>query len=182
MISRRPEAPTAISDSSKDDCGQVESAIDQPSPWKIRFMCGYDVIRVADIEQEAFDCPWSHAEINDTRKREDVVGRVAINGNGVVVGYAFVSMQDDRLALLSLAVCKQWRFCGIGRQLLEDVQAKLDPTGRSFCEMMVCERNVPAQLWLRECGLKAMKVVRNYFKADDRQYRDGYRFVMWPKG
>ncbi|MBQ1864025.1 MAG: GNAT family N-acetyltransferase, partial [Thermoguttaceae bacterium] len=76
--------------------------------------------------------------------------------------------------LLSCAVVESRRREGLGTRLLAAVAAALDE-GRPEISCVVREGNVPAQLFLRNFGFRALWTVKGYYRATrEEAYRMSY--------
>lgn len=170
-------------DDKREDC------MPQSDPWSIRYLIRRDMEEVLQIEKDSFGCPWSIDDFLGALRQRNCIGMVAINGHGKIVGFMICTLEkwlgtgpgtgNTYLSLISLAVSPKWRYCGIGRQFLETLARKMTQQRHTHCQIIVAERNVPAQLWLRECGINAVAVDRDHFRnGNDSQ--DGYVFEMYP--
>ncbi len=137
----------------REKCARIESL--QPRHL-------YDVLL---IERARFEFPWTPTDFTDCLRRVDRGAIVAETGEGVA-GFAVFEQGVAHLRLLNLAVSMAAGRLGIGSQLVANVLARLTPRcHEALCE--VRERNLAAQLFLREQGFRAVCVLRNHYQDTD---------------
>lgn len=90
-----------------------------------------------------------------------------------VVAVMVYAMQRTRFVVRSLVVDPAYQRRGIGRELLESLVARLRRHQRRSVRVVVSEYNTEAQLFLRACGFRVVKVLRGHFGS-----RDGYLFSI----
>ncbi len=155
-----------------------------------------DMPEVLDIEQRSFNRPWTLDEFLQALRERNCIGMVVESHVGKVIGYMVYRLMPDArqvtqrefdaadkyLELMNLAVDPRFRFIGIGRQMLETLARKLTQQRRAYAEIVVSERNYPAQCWLRECGVRATAVLPGHFSDPQGKYEpeDGYFFELYP--
>lgn len=134
-----------------------------------------DLPDVLSIENACFPHPWTEKDFTGTLARKNCVGRVA-RWNGRVIGYAIFELLRHRIELLNLAVHAAVHRRGVGSLLLRDLIDRLRPDqDRRKLTVLVSERNLDAQKFLREMGLRAIEVVpRAYEVSDDDAYKFEY--------
>jgi len=66
--------------------------------------------------------------------------------------------------LLNFAVHLNWRRLGIGSQMIKILAAKLSPRKFRRITAEIRETNLSAQLFLRECGFKAINTLHRHYK------------------
>jgi len=131
----------------------------------IRFLILADLPRVVEIERATCSDPWSIDDFDRAFRRLRYIGIVA-EFSGSVAGFA-VFRGDAPLQVENVAVAPSLRRQGIGRALLEWIQSQ-----RRDIIADVSERNLIAQLFLRSCGFRAMRVIRDFY----RDGADAYQF------
>lgn len=89
-----------------------------------------------------------------------------------VVGWMLYTCHPQSLTLVHLGVSPRYRHCGIGRQMLEFLQSKLDQSRRASILTDVPESWLGGQKFLRSCGWRATKVLRGQYGSED-----AYRFT-----
>ena len=69
-------------------------------------------------------------------------------------GYVCYVIHADHVEILNLAVRRKWRRTGVGRALLSTVVRSMYSLPRcKFVGMKIAERNTPAAVWARSCGM-----------------------------
>ena len=79
----------------------------------------------------------------------------AIGGRVQILGYCLWHNHPHRSELLRIAVSPAWRWCGIGRRMLERVKMKCSPQRRSTITIQSEIRNLGANEFLSQCGFWA---------------------------
>ena len=72
-------------------------------------------------------------------------------------------MYPELISLINFAVSEYYRHEGVGRQMIEKLQSKLSCRRRAQITLHVRESNLPAQLFFKASGFRAIKVVRDYY-------------------
>lgn len=137
-----------------------------------RWMIARDMPSVLAIEAASFTDPWDEAEFKHNLKQRNVISSVAEIGDDVI-GFCVYELHKDRIHLTTLAVHPGYRRRSVGEQMLEHLIGKLESHRRKSLTVDVRETNLPAQLWLRACGLLCASVERHGYGAGE----DSYRFV-----
>lgn len=127
-----------------------------------RWMIRRDFPEVLAIESASFDCPWCEGEFLVAFRRRTCIGMVAELGDWVV-GFMVFELHATRLELLDFAVHPDFRLNGIGRQMVGKLAGKLSGYRRTRLDVAVRESNLPALLFFRACGLKAVGLSREHF-------------------
>jgi ribosomal-protein-alanine N-acetyltransferase len=65
--------------------------------------------------------------------------------------------------VLNFAVAEAYRRAGVGSQMIAKLAAKLSNQRRSRIILEVRETNLPAQVFFRENGFRAVSVLRSYY-------------------
>jgi ribosomal-protein-alanine N-acetyltransferase len=128
----------------------------------IRWMIRRDMAEVLDIEHEGFEFPWSEEDFIRCLRQRNCIGMVAEYG-ARVVGFMIYELHKTRLHLLNFAVGKEFRRHGAGTQMLGKLTAKLSSQRRTRVLLEVRETNLPAQLFFRKLGFRAVSVLRDYY-------------------
>jgi len=127
---------------------------------KIRWMIRRDLPHVLEIEREAYGFPEGEDELNLVLRQRNVVAMVAEHETGEILGHMIYELQPDHFRMLSLAVAKDWRRQGIGRELIAKLLNKLVQQGRSYVSFEVHETCLPVQLFLRSQGFSAVAILK----------------------
>ncbi len=152
----------------------------------IRWLVKNDMPQVMAIERASFEVPWSEADFVRTLRTTNSIGQVC-EVDRRVVGYMIYGFRPRELQLWNLAVAPLARRqgldtrVGVGTALVQKLIDKLGIAKpgyerRSRLVVDVRESNLAAQLFFKSCGLRAVKVIRNFYRdiAED-VYRFEYR-------
>lgn len=147
------------------------------SKLRIRWMGTSDWPRILEIERESFLDPWTQDDFAGVLRNRNGVGRVAVVGRAPAPIAAFVIYEFNRARtrVLNLAVAEAWRRRGIGRELVGTLVADLVRYRRSRITLEVRETNLPAQLFFRAMGFRAVSVLRGFYGR--RTPEDAYLMV-----
>lgn len=128
------------------------------------------------IENVSSPFSWSEGIFLRAMRQRDVLGSVVMACD-TLAGYAIYRLAKKHIEILNLAVAPAFRRRGVGRFMLDKLEAKLSSGRRVRVGAMVAETNVPAQLWLRACGYYC----ESQHKADDDDAwgYDIYCFAKW---
>lgn len=129
----------------------------------IRGIITRDYPVISGIDQAAYVDPWSVKDIGRVLKQRNVIGNL-IEDDGRIKGYVIYEFHADRIEILRLAVDPAWQLRGVGRRLIAKLVGKLTEEGRSRLEIRVREGNLDGQIFLRNRGFRATKVIRGHFR------------------
>jgi len=132
----------------------------------VRWMIRRDMPDVLAIEREAFEFPWSEEDFTRCLRQRTCIGMVAEFADSVVA-FMIYELHRSRLQVLNFAVLRSHRRLGIGTQMLRRLVAKLAPERRSRIVLEVRETNLPAQLFFRSAGFRAVSVLRDFYRDTD---------------
>jgi ribosomal-protein-alanine N-acetyltransferase len=132
----------------------------------VRGMIRRDMPDVLAIEREAFEFPWSEEDFTRSLRQRTCIGMVAEYADSVVA-FMIYELHRTRLHVLNFAVLRSHRRLGIGTQMLRRLIAKLAPERRSRIVLEVRETNLPAQLFFRAAGFRAVTVLRDFYRDSD---------------
>lgn len=130
---------------------------------QLRWMIRRDMAEVLDIEQEAFEFPWSDEDFTRCLRQRNCIGMVAEAGDSVVA-FMIYELHRTRLHILNFAVRRSHRRLGIGAQMMEKLFSKLSAERRDRILLEVRERNLPAQLFFRSLGYRAISVLKDFYE------------------
>ena len=128
---------------------------------QLRWMIRRDMAEVLEIEQEAFEYPWSDEDFTRCLRQRNCIGMVAEAGDSVVA-FMIYELHRTRLHVLNFAVRRSHRRFGVGRQMMEKLSTKLSAERRDRILLEVRERNLPAQLFFRSLGYRAISVLKDF--------------------
>jgi ribosomal-protein-alanine N-acetyltransferase len=129
----------------------------------IRWMIRRDMPEVLAIEHASFEFPWCEEEFLRVLRQRNCIGMVAEYGERVV-GFMIYELHKNRLHVLDFATHPEFRRQGVGRQMVAKLVGKLSSHRRTRIVLSVRETNLPAQLFFRIQGFRAMEVVREYYQ------------------
>lgn len=140
----------------------------EPLQVHLRWMIRRDLPEVLAIEQESFEFPWGLEDFFHCLGTDDSIALVAeLSGRGAaspVVGFMVFQFDHCGIQLLNLAVAAAYRRRGLGRQMLVRLTQKLAMLRRERIEAVVRETNLGAQMFLRDSGYRATKILRGFFE------------------
>ena len=129
----------------------------------VRWMIRRDMLEVLFIEKEAFEFPWSEEDFTRCLRQRNCIGMVAELADSVV-GFMIYELHRSRLHMLNFAVARSHRRLGIGSQMMRKLEAKLAPERRTRIVLEVRETNLPAQLFFRSFGFRAISVLKDFYQ------------------
>ena len=143
-----------------------------------RNMIRNDLFEVLHIEQCCFEEPWTEKDFVDAHNLNNCFGRVAEISDGTGGGYAILGflmfeLYENYAEIVNLAVCPDHQRCGIGSQLVEDLNAKIrNHRKRQFSEVRIREGNTAAHLFFQKRGFWAVDpfVIPNYYENGESAY------------
>jgi len=129
----------------------------------VRWMIRRDMAEVLEIEREAFEFAWSEEDFTRCLRQRNCIGMVAEMAESVVA-FMIYELHRSRLHVINLAVRRSHRRLGIGTLLLDKLAAKLTPDRRDRILLEVRERNLPAQIFFRSLGYRAISVLKDFYE------------------
>lgn len=129
----------------------------------IRDMRQTDLARVAAIEREAYEFPWSSGIFRDCL----LAGYTSLISEyrGEVVGYAIMSVAAGEAHLLNLCVALNVRRAGLGSQLLDAVMERARNAGAERMHLEVRPSNDAAIALYVKTGFERIGIRRRYYRA-----------------
>jgi ribosomal-protein-alanine N-acetyltransferase len=140
----------------------------------IRWMIRRDMPEVLEIENACFDIPWNEENFLTTLRNRNCIGMVAESGEKVI-GFYIYELYKTKLRILNFAVLPEYQRCKIGTQLIDKLINKLSAHRRTSITLETRESNLPAQLFFKSSGFKAIKILHNYYDDDETAYRFKYK-------
>ena len=129
----------------------------------IRWMIRRDMPEVLQTEQESFEYSWTEEDFLRCLRQRNCIGMVAEQGEKVV-GFMIYELHKAKLHILNFAVNTQCRRNGVGAQMTAKLVSKLSSHRRTRITLEVRETNLPAQLFFRSQGFKAVRVLRSFYE------------------
>lgn len=130
---------------------------------QIRWFIRRDMPEVLDIEQRAFEQPWTEEDYLPCLRQRNCIGIVA-ELDQRIVGCMVYMLEKSELRLLNFVVDPSFRRRGIGTAMLQKMKAKLSQQRRSRIRVYARERNLGVQLFWRAMGFRAVGVDRGYYE------------------
>lgn len=141
------------------------------SEFNVRWLLMRDIAAVMEIESLSFPDPWTNKDLTDHLRCRGVLGMTLHNHRSDVVGYMIYELtESNAIELLNFAVHPGWRRIGAGTRMIGALQSVLSPT-RTRLEALIAETNLPAQLFFRARGFRAIEIIRRPYGGLDL---DGY--------
>lgn len=128
----------------------------------IRWMIRRDMPEVLGIENQSFEFPWSEEDFIRCLRQRNCIGMVA-EYDEHVVGCMIYELHKNRLHILNFAVHPDFRRRGIGQAMVEKLVGKLTHQRRNRILLEIRETNLDAQLFFRDCGFRAISVLRDFY-------------------
>ena len=144
---------------------------------QIRWMIRRDMVEALAIEKEGFEFPWSEEDFIRCLRQRNCIGMVAESGEKVV-GFMIYELHKAKLHILNFAVHPSVRRAGVGAQMVAKLISKLSSHRRTRITLEVRETNLPAQLFFRQQGFRAVRVLRTYYEdSGEDAFLMQYRFA-----
>jgi [ribosomal protein S18]-alanine N-acetyltransferase len=151
------------------------------SAQQIRWMIRRDMDEVLRIESCSFEFPWREDDFIRCLRNQNCIGMVVEHDNRVV-GFMICEFHKTRIHVLNFAVAANARRQGYGRAMVDKLCSKLSHQRRTRIVLEVRDSNLPAQLFFRACGFRAMRVLRDYYAdTTDDAYVMQYRLKTTPQ-
>lgn len=148
-----------------------------------RFMKLWDIPVALDIENDAFEFPWSEEDfVRHLRQHHclcaGMVAESKASGDkGRVVAFMIYELHQTRLHLLNFAVAPGYRRQEVGTQMTDELIKQLSPHRRTSITLEVREYNLPAQLFFHTQGFRAVLVLRDFYEdTPEDAYVMEYRY------
>tara|TARA_Y100000310_G_C20619798_1_gene782642 strand:- start:1132 stop:1617 length:486 start_codon:yes stop_codon:yes gene_type:complete len=122
-----------------------------------------DMPEVIEIEKECFEFPWWEEDFIRCLRRRNGIG-MATEYEDRIVEYMIYELLKNRIHVLNFAVHPDFQRRHVGSQMVEKLTHKLSAQRRNRLLLEVRETNLPAQLFFRNQGFRAVSVLRSYFE------------------
>ena len=143
----------------------------------IRWMIRRDMPEVLQTEQASFDYAWTEEDFLRCLRQRNCIGMVAEQGEKVV-GFMIYELHKAKLHILNFAVHPNWRRSNVGAQMVAKLISKLSSHRRTRITLEVRETNLCAQLFFRQQGFRAVRVLRAYYEdSGEDAYLMQYRLA-----
>jgi ribosomal-protein-alanine N-acetyltransferase len=142
----------------------------------IRWMIRRDMPEVLSIETHSFEFPWSDEDFIRCLRQRNCIGMVA-EYDERVVGFMIYELHKNRLHVLNFAVRSEFRRLGVGQAMIQKLIGKLSEQRRNRILLEIRETNLAAQLFFRQCGFRAVSVLRDFYDdTTEDAYLMQYRY------
>lgn len=138
-----------------------------PSECVIRRMTAADVDSVAAIEAATFPTPWSR-DAFESEMRNAAARYLVTELEGEVVGFAGAWIILDESHITNIAVLREHRGKGLGRQLTAGLLQYLSNLGAAYVTLEVRKSNAVAQSLYESLGFVRLGVRKRYYE-DNRE-------------
>lgn len=128
----------------------------------LRWMIRRDMPEVYGIETSSFEFPWSEDDFIRCLRQRNCIGMVAEHENRVV-GFMIYELHKTRLHVLNFATHPECRYRGIGASMVGKLLSKLSHQKRSRVLLEVRESNLPALLFFRRVGFRAIATLDGFY-------------------
>jgi len=129
----------------------------------LRLLVVSDLPAVIEIERASFPSPWKPEsflnELNNPYARLVVAERT-----GQVIGYLCCWLVADEVQILDVAVRPDYRRCGVGRLLLQDILTEARQNGACSASLEVRVSNQPAITLYQALGFQQVAIRRRYYE------------------
>jgi ribosomal-protein-alanine N-acetyltransferase len=129
----------------------------------IRWFIRRDMPEVMAIERQGFEFPWSEEDFLRSLRQRNTIGMIAEHDERIV-GFMIYELHKSRLHVLNFAVRAEFRRRGVGTQMLRRLTAKLSQQRRDRILLEVRETNLPAQLYFKANGFRAISLLREFYE------------------
>ena len=134
-------------------------------PGAIRAMSHEDIAQVSDIERRSYEFPWSHGVFRDCL----LAGYqcFVLERDGIVAGYAILSIAAGEAHILNLCVDPKHRQLGYGEQLLDEILRKSQGSEVKEVFLEVRPSNETALALYRKKGFRQIASRPAYYQAQE---------------
>jgi hypothetical protein len=112
------------------------------------------VSQVADLDQLCNDKPWSLARWKSELQKTNVSCH-AVDLDGRILAFALVQLGQTKVRVVDLLVHADYRKRGVGRMILDYLDILYLNDVRKVLDIVVPERDVPTQLFLKQCQMSS---------------------------
>ena len=156
-----------------------QSPQDAPSPKRlppvtIRRLRMEDIEHVSRLERRCYTLPWSSSAYTTEVTNPSAYYTVALDENGVIIGYAGMWVIMDEAHLTTIAVEPARRGLKIGERLLLDLLEEGMSRGTKRATLEVRERNTVAHNLYLKYGFEDVAVRKRYYSDNGEN-----AIIMW---
>jgi ribosomal protein S18 acetylase RimI-like enzyme len=138
-----------------------------PSSYSLRWIISADLPTLQPLADLCPELEWSAEDFRECFRSVDTIGKV-VSVDGAPIGFVVYKLDHDmkEVFIKNVSVRPEWQRRGAGRTLIESLDAKLNQTYERITSI-VPESNLPTLYLLRECGYRAVRVLRGWFGDED---------------
>ena len=142
------------------------SAVLREPAERIEPMRPQDLAEVLEIEQAAYEFPWTHGNFIDSLRAGHSTWTMR-DTSGTLIAYAVVMIVLDEAHLLNLTVAPSCQRFGFGWRMLEAMAENARSYGARSMLLEVRPSNVAAQKMYERYGFVRIGARRGYYPARD---------------
>lgn len=131
--------------------------------FTIRPMKKEDTSQVAVIEKDIFSIPWSEKSFADACATPENIYLVAVMDEQIA-GYCGLWTVLGEGNITNMAVAEEFRQCGVGRRLMEAMEAAGREKDVDIFFLEVRESNVAARHLYKSMGYKDIGLRKNFYE------------------
>jgi len=140
----------------------------------VRDIVRQDLPKILKIEASSFEFHWSEEDFINCLRRNNCDCLVA-ECKDRIVGFVVAEFDEANIHVTNLAVDGNFRRLGVGSQLMAEVIEGYG-NGRFNIVLEVRETNLPAQLFFRRMGFRAVSILRRFYPNTPEE--DAYRMRL----
>jgi ribosomal-protein-alanine N-acetyltransferase len=141
----------------------------------INWMVRMHFPEVMEIERSSFEHPWTEKELLKTLRNRAMVGMV-VEHDFHVVGFYIYQLHKKCHEIVNMAVHPDFRRQGVASAMIAKLTGKVRTSAnREGIFALVRDGNLPAHLFFRRHGFRAVKVLHGIYDGSDD---DAYRFEL----
>lgn len=129
---------------------------------RIRWMLRRDLPEVLRIEELSTLYPWTETDFLRHLRHDKAIGFV-VEYQECVIGFMIYEMLKASYCIHNFAVHPNFRRQNVGSKMVNKLHTKLSDK-RTRLTIEVRETNLPAQLFLRAVGFRAVHVIKSFYE------------------
>lgn len=137
----------------------------------IRWMIRRDMPGVVEIEQRSFKFSWGEDDFIRCLRQRNCIGMVT-EYKEKIIGFMIYELHKNSLHILDFAVTPRMRHKGVGAHMISRLMDKLSNQRRNHITLEIRESNLPAQLFFKYLGFRAVSALREFYKDPDDPFDD----------